>query len=132
MLSICISFQEWYEESTNTIITYIMVLTSMMFNIFIFCFIGELVTDQVKLILINSSIIKLFFTSNSRLIQLLRQCKKVGEAAYMTNWYYLSHKTVLGLILIILRSRTVIKITAGKVFHMSISTFGVVSIIYDF
>ncbi|XP_029660140.1 odorant receptor 82a-like isoform X1 [Formica exsecta] len=90
---------EWYEESMNTLITYIMILTSMMFNIFIFCFIGELVADQ---------------------------CKKVGEAAYMTNWYYLPHKTVLGLILIILRSRIVIKITAGKIFHMSIPTFGLV------
>jgi len=43
-----LSFQEWHEESINTIITYIMVLTAMMFNIFIFCFIGELVSDQVK------------------------------------------------------------------------------------
>lgn len=41
-------FQEWQEESANTIITYVMILTAMMFNIFIFCFIGELVTDQVK------------------------------------------------------------------------------------
>ncbi|KAF3054512.1 Odorant receptor 185 [Nylanderia fulva] len=90
---------EWHEESLNTIITYIMLITSMMFNIFIFCFIGELVTGQ---------------------------CKKVGEAAYMTNWYQLPNKTILGLILIILRSRTVIKITAGKIFHMSIATFGVV------
>lgn len=46
----------------------------------------------------------------------------------MTDWYQLPHKTVLGLILIILRSRIVIKITAGKIFHMSIPTFGVVSI----
>ncbi|XP_077269675.1 odorant receptor 10-like [Temnothorax americanus] len=90
---------EWHEESINTIITYVMVLTSMMFNIFIFCFIGELVTDQ---------------------------CKKVGEVAYMTDWYELPHKIVLDLILIILRSRVVIKITAGKIFHMSIQTFGVV------
>ncbi|XP_032669659.1 odorant receptor 82a-like [Odontomachus brunneus] len=92
---------EWQEESANTIITYIMILTAMMFNIFIFCFIGELVTEQ---------------------------CKKVGEAAYMTNWYHLPHKTALGLILIILRSSIAIKITAGKIFHMSIPTFGVVSI----
>jgi len=46
----------------------------------------------------------------------------------MTDWYQLPHKTVLDLILIILRSRIVIKITAGKIFHMSIQTFGVVSI----
>jgi len=45
----------------------------------------------------------------------------------MTNWYYLPHKTILSLMLIILRSRIVIKITAGKIFHMSIETFGVVS-----
>ncbi|XP_032669647.1 odorant receptor 82a-like [Odontomachus brunneus] len=90
---------EWHEESTNTLITYIIVFTSMMFNIFIFCYIGDLVTEQ---------------------------CKKVGEAAYMTNWYQLPRKTVLGLILIILRSSIVIKITAGKIFHMSIPTFGTV------
>ncbi|XP_020279296.1 odorant receptor 82a-like [Pseudomyrmex gracilis] len=90
---------EWQEESTNTIITYVMILTAMMFNIFIFCFIGELVTDQ---------------------------CKKVGEAVYMTNWYSLPHKTALDLLLIIVRSRIVIKITAGKIFHMSIPTFGTV------
>lgn len=47
----------------------------------------------------------------------------------MTNWYHLPHKTALGLILIILRSSIVIKITAGKIFHMSIATFGVVSIL---
>jgi len=47
----------------------------------------------------------------------------------MTNWYQLPRKTILGLILIILRSSTVIKITAGKIFHMSISTFGDVSIV---
>ncbi|XP_014484210.1 PREDICTED: odorant receptor 82a-like [Dinoponera quadriceps] len=84
-------------KTTNTLITYLIVLTSMMFNIFIFCYIGDLVTEQ---------------------------CKKVGEAAYMTNWYKLPRKTVLGLILIILRSSIVIKITAGKIFHMSIPTFG--------
>lgn len=47
----------------------------------------------------------------------------------MTNWYDLPRKTVLGLILVIIRSNIVIKITAGKIFHMSIETFGNVSII---
>lgn len=46
----------------------------------------------------------------------------------MTNWYQLPHKTVRDLILIILRSSIVIKITAGKIFHMSIPTFGDVSV----
>jgi len=45
----------------------------------------------------------------------------------MTDWYNLHHKTACGLILIIARSNNVIKITAGKLFHLSIATFGDVS-----
>ena len=51
----------------------------------------------------------------------------IGEAVYMTNWYYLPGKDILNLIQIILRSSMVIKITAGKLVHMSIYTFGNVS-----
>ena len=50
---------------------------------------------------------------------------------YETNWYYLPNKDMLNLILIISRSNSVIKITAGKMTHMSISTFGDVSHIYE-
>ena len=46
----------------------------------------------------------------------------------MTDWYNLHHKTARDLILIIARSSNVIKITAGKLFHLSIATFGDVSI----
>lgn len=45
----------------------------------------------------------------------------------MTNWYYLPGKTVLDLLLIIARSSAAIKITAGKLIHISIYTFGDVS-----
>lgn len=45
----------------------------------------------------------------------------------MTNWYRLPHKTALDLVLIIARSSNVIKITAGKLFQLSIATFGDVS-----
>lgn len=45
----------------------------------------------------------------------------------MTNWYDLHHKTALCLILIIVRSNKVIRITAGKLFQLSIATFGDVS-----
>ncbi|XP_025986775.1 odorant receptor 4-like isoform X2 [Solenopsis invicta] len=88
---------QWHEETTNTIIAYFVLFISMTFNIFIFCYIGDLVTEQ---------------------------CRKVGEAVYMTNWYQLPQQTMLSLILIILRSSIVIKMTAGKIVHMSISTFG--------
>jgi len=45
----------------------------------------------------------------------------------MINWYQLPHRTALCLILIIMRSSNVIKITAGKLVHLSIATFGDVS-----
>lgn len=48
----------------------------------------------------------------------------------MINWYELPHKTALGLILVIARSSNVMKMTAGKLFHLSIATFGDVSNIY--
>jgi len=48
----------------------------------------------------------------------------------MTNWYKLPHKTALNLILILMQSSYVIKITAGKLFRLSIATFGDVSNIY--
>lgn len=47
--------------------------------------------------------------------------------AYFTNWYYLPHKTALGMVLIISRSRFIIKITAGKLINLSLMTFGDVS-----
>ncbi|KAL0117020.1 hypothetical protein PUN28_010114 [Cardiocondyla obscurior] len=87
----------WDDFDATKITSYINVYFSMGFNIFIFCYIGEIVTEQ---------------------------CKYVGEMAYMTNWYNLHHKTALGLVLIIVRSSNVIKFTAGKLFHLSIATFG--------
>ncbi|XP_076177143.1 odorant receptor 26 [Ptiloglossa arizonensis] len=85
------------EKSKETIATYAILYASMTFNIFIFCYIGERITEQ---------------------------CKKVGKIAYMTDWYRLPHKTAAGLILVISRSSLVTKITAGKLVNISIATFG--------
>ncbi|XP_011880177.1 PREDICTED: odorant receptor 4-like [Vollenhovia emeryi] len=91
------SVMEWQNFDAMKITSYINVYLSMAFNIFIFCYIGEIITEE---------------------------CKYVGEMAYMINWYNLNHKTAIGLVLIIARSSNVIKITAGKLFHLSIATFG--------
>ncbi|CAL7936647.1 unnamed protein product [Xylocopa violacea] len=88
---------EWVDHDVQTLVIYAMILSSMSFNIFTVCYIGEVLTEQ---------------------------CRKVGEVAYMTNWYYLPEKHILELSLIIVRSSLAIKITAGKLFHMSIYTFG--------
>lgn len=60
------------------------------------------------------------------------QCQKIGKMTYMTEWYRLHHKIALDLILIISRSNAVIKITAGKMVQLSISTFGDVSLFNNF
>ncbi|XP_018406395.1 PREDICTED: odorant receptor 82a-like [Cyphomyrmex costatus] len=96
----------WEILDMTKITSYLFSYLSMSFNIFIFCYIGGIVTEQ---------------------------CKLVGDMAYMTNWYNLHHTTARGLILIIARSNNVVKITAGKLFHLSIATFGDViktSIVY--
>lgn len=46
----------------------------------------------------------------------------------MTNWYLLPGNTAIGFVLVILRSSIVVKITAGKMIDLSLSTFGIVSI----
>ncbi|XP_067213939.1 odorant receptor 82a-like isoform X2 [Linepithema humile] len=91
------SIMNWSDFDAARITSHIIIYVSMAFNIFIFCYIGEILTEQ---------------------------CKNVGEKAYMTDWYKLPRRTALGLILIIARSSNVIKITAGKLFQLSIATFG--------
>ncbi|XP_011058416.1 PREDICTED: odorant receptor 82a-like [Acromyrmex echinatior] len=87
----------WETLDTAKVTSSLIVYLSMGFNIFIFCYIGEIITEQ---------------------------CRLVGEMVYMTDWYNLHHKTARSLILIIARSNDVIKITAGKLFRLSIATFG--------
>ncbi|XP_050481078.1 odorant receptor 4-like [Bombus huntii] len=88
---------EWAEHDIRNLTTYFMIMASMSFNIFTVCYIGDILTEQSK---------------------------KFGDVVYMTKWYYLPNKDIFDLILIITRSNSAIKITAGKITHMSINTFG--------
>ncbi|XP_031834877.1 odorant receptor 4-like isoform X2 [Nomia melanderi] len=88
---------EWSDHDFQNLATYFMILCSMTFNIFVLCYIGEILTEQ---------------------------CKKVGETVYMTDWHCLPYKYSHDLLMIISRSTVMMKITAGKMVHMSIYTFG--------
>ncbi|XP_060817471.1 uncharacterized protein LOC132907994 isoform X2 [Bombus pascuorum] len=88
---------EWAEHDVRNLASYSMMFVAICYNIFILCYIGEVLTEQ---------------------------CKKIGEVVYMTNWYYLPGKTILDLIMVIARSNVVVQITAGKLVHMSVYTFG--------
>ncbi|XP_076642143.1 uncharacterized protein LOC143352964 isoform X2 [Halictus rubicundus] len=87
---------EWDEHDYQNLTTYFMILFSMTFNIFLLCYIGEVLTDQ---------------------------CAKVGKVVYMSEWYHLPYKCILDLRMITVRSSVVIKITASKMVHMSVYTF---------
>ncbi|CAL7936657.1 unnamed protein product [Xylocopa violacea] len=88
---------DWADQNTKNLTTCVMMFMAICFNIFIMCYIGEILTEQ---------------------------CKKVGDVVYMTNWYHLPEKIILHLILIIARSSVVVEITAGKLVHMTLYTFG--------
>ncbi|XP_024877368.1 odorant receptor 82a-like isoform X2 [Temnothorax curvispinosus] len=87
----------WSAFDKAKILSHFVAYITASINIFIFCYIGEILTEE---------------------------CEKIGDITYMTNWYRLPHKTALGLILIIKQSSHIIKITAGKIVLLSISTFG--------
>ncbi|KAK2583191.1 hypothetical protein KPH14_009211 [Odynerus spinipes] len=88
---------ELENNDAKRMISYGIILISMLFNIYIFCYISEKLTDQ---------------------------CGQIGKAAYACNWYRLPKQTILGLVIIIMRSSSVFKLTAGKIVCLSFATFG--------
>ncbi|KAL2731025.1 odorant receptor 83a-like [Vespula squamosa] len=88
---------EWENNDTKNTVAYFLVFVSMMFNIFVFCFLSE---------------------------KLSQQCLQVGDVAYACDWHLLPNCTARGFILIILRSNSVVRLTAGKFMQISIITFG--------
>ncbi|XP_076642165.1 uncharacterized protein LOC143352972 isoform X7 [Halictus rubicundus] len=93
--------KEWETHDIATVVTYVLILVSFGFNIFIFCYIGELIAEQ---------------------------CSRVGEVAYMIDWYNLQGKKKQCLIMIIAMSNSSSKLTAGGMVELSLSTFGDVRI----
>ncbi|KAF3424630.1 hypothetical protein E2986_11711 [Frieseomelitta varia] len=59
---------------------------------------------------------------------MIRQCRKIGEMSYMIEWYRLPGNKKLCCVLIIAMSNCSIKLTAGNIVDLTISTFTDVSI----
>ncbi|XP_043483820.1 uncharacterized protein LOC122512178 [Leptopilina heterotoma] len=87
------------KEEFTAIISYIILLSSFIFNIFIYCLIGEILTMQAT---------------------------KVGEKSYMIDWYLLPKKTLKDLLFFLKVSQYPPKISAGKIFILSLGTFSTV------
>ncbi|KAJ8673905.1 hypothetical protein QAD02_005167, partial [Eretmocerus hayati] len=101
-LNICMLEYYFVSEIVNHnpfgVITYSFIWMSFVFNIFIFCYIGQLLTDQ---------------------------CEKVSEAAYDMDWFTFSGNKARDLMMIIaIANRAPRRITAGKIFFMNLENFG--------
>ncbi|XP_012250004.1 uncharacterized protein LOC100742456 [Bombus impatiens] len=87
---------ELKSNDVTSALTYMILLISITFNIFIFCYIGEIVTEE---------------------------CRKIGETSYMIEWYRLQGNKKLCCVLIIAMSNCTIKLTAGNIVNLTINTF---------
>ncbi|XP_011058365.1 PREDICTED: uncharacterized protein LOC105148362 [Acromyrmex echinatior] len=87
---------EW-DNDFAIYLTYIVLLMNFTFNLFVFCYIGELVAEQ---------------------------CKRVSEISYMIDWHHLPGRKALAIILMIAMSNSSVKLTAGNIIELSMSSFG--------
>ncbi|XP_076642231.1 uncharacterized protein LOC143353021 [Halictus rubicundus] len=89
--------QDWEVNNTLGLITNTVLLLSLMFNIFILCYIGDLLVEKTG---------------------------DVGSLCFMIDWYKFPAETMRSLILIIAISINPAKITAGNIADLNLSTFG--------
>ncbi|XP_050583674.1 uncharacterized protein LOC126919038 isoform X3 [Bombus affinis] len=88
---------DWQQNNKIGLATYSMLLVSLTFNMFLLCYIGNL---------------------------LLEKSTNIGISCYMIDWYRLPVKTVQDLMLIIAMSNSPVKISGGRMFLLSLPTFG--------
>ncbi|XP_043682732.1 uncharacterized protein LOC122636008 isoform X1 [Vespula pensylvanica] len=91
---------EWEDSDATGLITFVLLFVSFAFNMFIFCYIGELLSEQGA---------------------------KVGLTSSTLNWHCLPVKDMKCLIPVIIMSNYPLKIVAGKLMDMSLSNFNNVS-----
>ncbi|XP_043283190.1 uncharacterized protein [Venturia canescens] len=81
-------------------ISYVMLLASFTFNLFLYCQFGEVLNSQ---------------------------CQRVGTIAYMIDWYKLPNRIQLDFIMIMNTARYPCKLTAGGIMELSIANFASIS-----
>ncbi|XP_057323102.1 odorant receptor 4-like [Microplitis mediator] len=97
---------DWNQKDTGGMTTYVMLLISFVYNIFLYCYVCELLTAK---------------------------CKLISESTYLTRWYQITEYFARGLILTIAISQKSTPMKAGKLIPLSINTFGTVirtSVVY--
>ncbi|XP_043253365.1 odorant receptor 4-like [Colletes gigas] len=97
---------EWQNRNMIAVSTYSIYLISFTFNIFIFCYTGEILSEQ---------------------------CSQIGPASYGIEWYNLLPKKAYNLVLLNVVSLYPPKLMGGKIIELSLNTFGAVlktSVVY--
>ncbi|XP_043282241.1 odorant receptor 63a-like isoform X2 [Venturia canescens] len=89
----------FFNKDTASLITYVLLLISYVFNVFIFCYIGQLLQTKYEM---------------------------VGKAAYMIEWFKLPDKLGLALVMIMAITGSPRKLTAGRMLDLSIRNFGAI------
>lgn len=124
-----IIWQDWQDSDTVGLTTYFLLFVSFCFNMYILCYIGELLMEKVCksfLTLLSDG----FFASmkyNKKFFSFFRilfQSSYIGSICFMIDWYQLPAKTVRSLVLVIAMSSHPIKISAGRMIDLSLATFG--------
>ncbi|XP_023248448.1 uncharacterized protein LOC106647444 [Copidosoma floridanum] len=77
-------------------ICYGTLLVSLTFNIFIFCYIGDLLSEN---------------------------CQEIGKVAYAIDWYKISGKEARHLVMVVALTQRPVLLTAGKMVDLSIGSF---------
>ncbi|KAF3054494.1 Odorant receptor 068 [Nylanderia fulva] len=90
---------DWQADEKFGLMTYILLLVSFCFNVYILCYIGEL---------------------------LMEKSSEIGSICYMINWYELTPNSARSLILMIAIASHPIKFSAGGMVDLSLATFGTV------
>ncbi|KYN18903.1 hypothetical protein ALC57_08746 [Trachymyrmex cornetzi] len=84
--------------------SYVITLTSLMINMFMFCYTGE---------------------------QLTVQAERVASTSCELEWYRLPDKKARGIVLVIIMSNMPTKVTAGKIMDLSFKTYGDKIFLYE-
>ncbi|CAL1689180.1 unnamed protein product [Lasius platythorax] len=88
---------EWENHNAVRLCSYIIGLTMLLFNVVIYCYMGE---------------------------QVIEQEKKIGLTLCTLEWYRLPNEKAKALILIMAISHTSLTLKAGKFINLSLKTFG--------
>ncbi|XP_076376081.1 uncharacterized protein LOC143259106 [Megalopta genalis] len=90
---------EWNSMNPVALTTYLIYVTSFSFNAMIFCYIGDLLTEE---------------------------CSQVGYASYDVGWYSLPANKAADFVLLNMTSLCPPMLMAGKVIKLSMNTFSVI------